>query len=470
MIHKEKIFYNNKWIDSFSKKIFKNKSFLNKKKFLYPDSNFKDLNKIIASSQKGALIFKNISFRERAKYLFNIYKFIKKNNKLIARLEMHETGKKYKQAIDEINHSAKIWLYASKIAKSLTFKKKLSSKHTGLIRYEPVGIVTLIIPWNFPFIVASERLPFILAAGNSVIIKPSEFASQSICYLVKLCEKVGLPNGVINLIHGHGNKIGKKLISKKEINMISFTGSTKVGKEIMAASSKTIKRLSLELGGKNTIIIREDADIKKSCDIIIKGFTLNAGQCCVATSKLLVHEKIKDELVKNLINVISKTKNFEKEFGPISTLLQFNKIKKLKLKNKKYKNKIIFFNLNFKKNNHMDPIIYLDLPINNSLVKTEIFGPILTINSYKYDEEAIKIANDTAYGLSAVVCGTDMKKNTKIVNNLNSGRIWINESIAINYASLPIGGFKESGFNRECGTEGIKTYSEIKSVIINHAR
>ena len=469
MKNREKNFFNNKWIDSISTQTFKNQSFLNKKEFLYPDSNFKDLDKVIISSQKGLLLNKNLNFKERAKHLFKIYKLIKKNNKLIAKFEMHETGKKYKQAIDEINHSAKIWLYASQVAKSLNFKKKLSSKHTGLIRYEPVGVVTLIIPWNFPFIVTSERLPFILAAGNSVIIKPSEFASQSICYLIKLCKKVGLPSGVINLIHGHGNKIGKKLISKKEINMVSFTGSTKVGKQIMSASSKTIKRLSLELGGKNTIIVRADANIKKSCDIIIKGFTLNAGQCCVATSKLLVHENIKDRLVAHLIDTISKTESFEKEFGPISTLLQFNKIKKLLIKNKKYKNKIIFGSLNFKKNNHIDPIIFLDLPLNNSLITTEIFGPILTINSYKNDEEATNIANDTEYGLSAVVCGYDIKKNNKIANNLNSGRIWINESIAVNYANLPIGGFKQSGFNRECGTEGIKTYSEIKSIIINHA-
>ena len=468
MIKKEKIFLNNKWIKSKSKKIYKNKSFTNSKFHFYPDCNLKDLNMAINSAKVGLSLNKEINYKIKSRNLYKIYRDIKKSSKQIAKFEMEETGKKYSQALDEINHSANIWLYASKILKSFNQKSNLDNNHSGYINYEPVGIVTLIIPWNFPFIVASDRLPFILAAGNSVIIKPSEYAAKSIIHLTKIIAKNGFPKGAVNLIYGHGNKIGKELIKKKDINMVSFTGSTKVGKEIMSLSSKTLKRLSLELGGKNSIIILQDANIDKSCNIILKSFTLNSGQCCVATSKLLVHEDIKDKITKTLLKKLGGIKDFEKFFGPISTIKQFKRIKKLLLKNRYYKKNIIFGNLKFKNNNHIDPIVFLDLPLKNALLKEEIFGPVLTINSFKSDKEAIEIANDTDYGLSTVICGKNNQKNLYIAKNINSGRIWINQSIAVNFPNLPIGGFKQSGLNRECGIEGLRTYSEIKTLIVKN--
>ena len=205
--------------------------------------------------------------------MVNVTKEIRKNYKIIAKLESEETGKKLENCENEVLNSALLWEFAAKNINQIKSKKiKLNKDKIGKIYHEPVGIVSLIIPWNFPFVVASERLPFILAAGNSTIIKPSEFSSQSIVFLVKILHKVKFPAGVINLIFGKGPNIGKKIVDNKNINMISFTGSTKVGKKIMEGSGKFIRRLSLELGGKNSIIILNDANLEEAANITIDSF------------------------------------------------------------------------------------------------------------------------------------------------------------------------------------------------------
>ena len=461
----EKIFFNNQWQLSNSKKKYSRNSFHYNNKYIYPDCNSQDLKKVILSAEQGLKINSELSYKTKSKFLYSIYKGILINIKILARLEASETGKLLKQAEQEIQHAANIWLHASKITKNLDYKKKLDKLHDGLVVYEPVGIVSLIVPWNFPFIVASERLPYILAAGNSVIIKPSEFASQSIYYLINIIKKNQYPSGIINLITGIGDNIGKKIVNNKEINMISFTGSTKVGKKIMSSSGKTIKRLSLELGGKNSLIALEDAHIKNTVDIIIKGFTLNAGQTCVATSKVLVHHKIKKTLIDSLVKELSKIKNFKKIYGPITTQRQKEKIKAILLQNEKFNKNIVFGKSIFVKD-FINPIVFKDLPLNNTINTNEIFGPILSINSFENENEMIKIANSTDYGLSLVICGQNKKKALSIARKIKSGRIWINQAIDKNFAELPIGGFKESGLNRECGKDGIRTYSEIKSIII----
>lgn len=460
------IFYFNQWKKSTSKEFFSRKSLVNKKKFIYVESNNDDIKKSILSAKTGLEKNQKLALIERKKFLYKIYKNIKKNYKLLAKLETLETGKNINDAKKEILHSAKIWLYASKSVKNNSFKKKLSSNHRAIVNFEPVGIVALIVPWNFPFVVMSERLPFILAAGNSVIIKPSEYASQSLIYLMNIIKKINLPIGVVNLITGSGPRAGNLLTNNKNINMISFTGSTFVGKKIMKNSANKIKRLSLELGGKNSFIVLRDANINKTIDIIIDSFTGNAGQSCVSTSRLLVDNKIKEFLIKKLLQKLNSINNFKKIYGLISTAKQLQTIKKILKQNEKFKSNLIFGKIN-KSKNFMKPVIFCDLPEKNIINKMELFGPILSINSFNKTDEAINIANSTNYGLSAVICGKSEKHNIEIASKLKAGRIWINESVKVNFPSIPIGGYKESGLNRESGNEGVRTYSEIKSIIVN---
>ena len=460
------IFYSNQWKQSLSKKSYFRKSLINQKNFHYAEANINDLKNVILSAKKGLEKNQDFEFNERKKFIYKIYKIIKKKYKILAKLETLETGKNFDDAKKEILHSAKIWLYASKSIKNYSYEKKLNSNHSAIVKYEPVGIVALIVPWNFPFVVMSERLPFILAAGNSVIIKPSEYASQSLIYLMNIIKQVKLPAGIVNLVTGSGPRVGSMLTKNKSINMISFTGSTFVGKKIMKISSETIKRLSLELGGKNSFIVLNNANIDKTVNLIINSFTGNAGQSCVSTSRLFVDQKIKKLLIKKLLNKLNKIKDFKKLYGLVSTQKQFLTIQKVLNKNTKYKKKLIFGSINLNNKSFIKPIIFCDLPENNIINKIELFGPILSINSFNKIEEAIKKTNSTNYGLSAVICGKNKRNNINIASRLHAGRIWINESVKINYPSIPIGGYKESGFNRESGEEGVRTYSEVKSIIL----
>jgi len=463
----KKIFYNNFWHKSFSKKKYINTSPIKKNTEYYPECSSKDLSKVINSACIGLSNFSDYDLIQRSQILKSISIQIRKKYKIIAKLESLDTGKKIKDAQNEILYASKIWNYASEEINTLKpVDKKFGNGIKAKIIFEPVGCVALITPWNYPFIVISERLPFILAAGNSVIIKPSEYASRSITYLVNILKEQNLPDGVINLLYGSGKKIGRKLVSNKKINMISFTGSTIVGKKIINLSSGGVKRLSLELGGKNSIIVMSDANIKKAVDITINSFCSNSGQACVATSKLVLDKKIKTAFIKELKKKLHSIKDFKKILGPITTSFQFKRIHKILKKNSMYNENVIFGDLTKKKNNYIFPIVYDNLPLNNIINQEEIFGPILSIITFENENEAINIANNTNYGLSAVICSKNINYALDISKKINSGRIWINQSILKNFPDLPIGGYKESGLNRECGTEGFKTYSEIKSIIL----
>ncbi len=459
-----KIFFNNKWNNSLSKKIFMRKSLIDNNIFKYSECNSKDINHVVKSAQIGAKNNKKLSRYEISKYLKKISIKINSNKYKIAKLQSQETGKPLSQSIKEIEYCVKLWFFASQAVKLKTDYKVLCEKNTyANIKNEPVGIVALIIPWNYPMVVTSERLPFILAAGNSIIIKPSEYASQSIIFLLKIINETRLPVGTINLVTG-SRKVGQKLVENDHVNMVSFTGSTKVGKEIMTICAKSIKRVSLELGGKNSIIVLKDANIEKAVQATIDGFTSNAGQACVGTSKLIIDKKIYNDFK---IRLIKKLNSQKVNYGPITTNKQYQNILNILKKNKKFDKKIIYGSFNKNKKNIVSPIVYSGLPSNSDLNKVELFAPILTITKFNSIKKAINLANDTEYGLASVIFSKKLSLAKKIASEIKCGRIWINNSVKNNYANIPIGGFKQSGLNRECGVEGIKTYSEIKSIIIN---
>ena len=462
-----KIFFNNKWKDSLSKKIFTRKSLTDNNIFKYSECNSKDVERVTKSAKMGLENNKKLSRYKISNYLKKISIKINKNKSKLAKLQSQETGKPLNQSIKEVEYSVKLWFFASKAAKNKINYRVFCKKDTyANIISEPVGIVALIIPWNYPIVVTSERLPFILAAGNSVIIKPSEYASQAIIFLLKIINEVRPPLGTINMITG-SRILGQKLVENSYVNMVSFTGSTKVGKVIMSICAKSIKRVSLELGGKNSIIVLKDANIEKAVQAVIDGFTSNAGQACVGTSKLIIDKKINNNFVIRLIKKLNLKKI---NYGPITTNKQYQNILKILKKNKKFNKKIIYGSFNKNKKMIMSPIVYSGLPNNSDLNKIELFAPILTITKFSSINKAIDLANDTEYGLASVIYSKKLSTAKKVASEIKAGRIWINNSVKNNYANVPIGGFKQSGLNRECGLEGIKTYSEIKSVIINEKK
>ena len=408
--------------------------------------------------------YKKLTNNQKSKILEKISKKIKSLSNTLAYKECKELGKTFKNAKKEMIACSKLWNHASKQVKK-NKPKIIVKKKIRLHEYlEPVGVVALIIPWNFPMIVLSERLPYILAAGNSVIIKPSENGNLSIEYFIKILETQGFPKGVINFLPGDG-LTGKYLVKNKNVSMISFTGSTKTGKEIYSISSSDIKRLSLELGGKNPMAIFNDANFDSAANDIIYSFTHNAGQCCVSGSRLFIQKSSYKKFISILLSNLNKIKQFQNTV----THIQYLKIKKIISKSLKQKNTQVIYRkekLFDDKKRVIYPIIFRSKNKNN-LLNEEIFGPVLTVDIFENLGELVNKMNDTNYGLSALIWTKDRQKGLQLASKLNSGRIWINGNISQNYPELSIGGFKESGLNRETGESGIITYSEKKSIILN---
>ncbi len=408
--------------------------------------------------------YKKLTNNQKSKILEKISKKIKSLSNTLAYKECKELGKTFKNAKKEMIACSKLWNHASKQVKK-NKPKIIVKKKIRLHEYlEPVGVVALIIPWNFPMIVLSERLPYILAAGNSVIIKPSENGNLSIEYFIKILETQGFPKGVINFLPGDG-LTGKYLVKNKNVSMISFTGSTKTGKEIYSISSSDIKRLSLELGGKNPMAIFNDANFDSAANDIIYSFTHNAGQCCVSGSRLFIQKSSYKKFISILLSKLNKIKQFQNTV----THIQYLKIKKIISKSLKQKNTQVIYRkekLFDDKKRVIYPIIFRSKNKNN-LLNEEIFGPVLTVDIFENLGELVNKMNDTNYGLSALIWTKDRQKGLQLASKLNSGRIWINGNISQNYPELSIGGFKESGLNRETGESGIITYSEKKSIILN---
>ncbi|MDB3959267.1 aldehyde dehydrogenase family protein [Candidatus Pelagibacter sp.] len=458
----KKFFYNNKWKLPSSNIVFNNKT-SNDQIIKIPICGKKDVNKTISAAIKGQNIFNSYSNKKKSKILNQISIKIKNEADLLAKKESIELGKSFINAKKEMIACSNLWKHASEIIKKKKDKLIIKDNKKLYEILEPIGVVALIIPWNFPMIVLSERLPYILAAGNTVVIKPSENGTLSIDYFIKILKNSNLPKGTVNYLTGN-HKTGKYLAENKNISMISFTGSTKTGKEIYKNASTTLKRLSLELGGKNPMVVFSDANLNKSCNEVIYSFTHNAGQCCVSGSRLFIEKKISLKFIEKIKKKLSKLDCKQS----ITTINQYLKIKKIILKAIKKKVPIIYRNekLFDDKKRIIYPIIF-NTKKKIDFLEDEIFGPVLTVRFFKDISALVGDMNDTNYGLSALIWTKNYKKGLDIASKIKSGRIWINGDISQNYPDLAIGGFKESGINRETGDSGLRTYSEIKSIILN---
>ena len=386
-----------------------------------------------------------------------------KNKKKIINSELSETGKLIEDTSNEINCGIMLWKSAIDILKKKIFKKEFKFEDKLLSQIsEPIGVVGLIIPWNYPFIVTCERLPFIIAAGCSVILKPSEFASASMVHIINAINMSSAPKQLINLVHGRGKKIGRALVSSKKINMISFTGSTTVAKDIIKSSSTSIKKLSLELGGKNRMIITADADIDQSTNYIMENFLENAGQACVAGSILYIEEKIYNKVKNILIKRLSIIKNYQ---HPITK--QHNRtIKKKIISSLKNGSTLAFGNKEDLENSKpLLPYILEDVDPKENLFIEEVFGTVLILKKFKKISSLIDTLNQNKYGLAVYLYSNKIKNINYFKDTIRYGRVWINCSLKYWNSKLTIGGFRDSGYGSETSSEGLNNYTVNKSII-----
>ena len=454
-----KYFYNNrKYLKKFS-------PITQKKIYHYDLLNIKDIDKAIVNSKSVQIKWEKSSNELKSNFLNKIYKEIIKNKHNIAKIESEEIGKPYGKALKEVLESSKLWLYAAKLCKKQKITKvKRSREYKTYFDRFAVGVVNVILPWNFPFVVMSERIPFILAAGNSVVIKPSEFASGSAYELTKIFNKMNNFKGIITTINGEGTTIGSHIIKNKNVDMISFTGSTTTGKKISKLSSQKLINLNLELGGKNPVIVLKDAPIKTSIKKILNGALYNAGQACVSGSLVLVEKKI----YKNFCNEVMRQIKYHKskKYGPIINKKQYANIVNLIQKEKKEGSEPCYNKNKFTKNSFfIEPVVYFNLNQKSKIYREEIFGPIITINSFENIDETIKDLNKSKYGLACYLFSKDKSNISYFLKNIRYGRVWVNDNL-INFPELPLGGFRQSGIGRESGVYGLDSYTEIRSVII----
>jgi betaine-aldehyde dehydrogenase len=412
---------------------------------------------------------------QRAFCLARLASLIRENADEFALIETLESGKPIAQARDEMEWAAGIWDYAAASCRNLSGDtyNSLGEQMLGLVIREPIGVVGLITPWNFPLLIISQKLPFALAAGCTCVVKPSELTPGTTLRLGPLLAEAGVPPGVVNILSGFGDPVGIRLSSHPDIDMMSFTGSTEVGKMVVGSSASNLKKVGLELGGKNPQIIFADADLDAALDAAVFGICFNMGECCNSGSRLLVERAIYDTFLERLISLprevqVGDPLDESTKVGAIVNDEQLDKILHyiadgqrsgaiLRLGGKQLKGAAGRF---------VEPTIFADVNPTMAIAREEIFGPVLSVLPFDRVEEAIEIANSTPYGLSAAVWTRNLDRAFAVSRGVRAGTVWINTFME-GPAELPFGGYKESGLGRELGRSAIEEFTDLKTIQVH---
>ena len=415
-----------------------------------------------------------LSGAERAAVLLRAAEGIRARAEELALLETLESGKAISQSRDEVLGAAGIYEYAAGAARALhgdTFNN-LGDGMLGLVTREPIGVVGLITPWNFPFFILSERVPFILASGCAIVAKPSEVTSATTLLMAEILADAGLPAGIFNVVTGSGSEIGQAMTEHGDIDMLSFTGSTAVGRRALLASAGNFKKLGLELGGKNPQIVFADADLDEAADGVVFGICFNAGQCCVSGSRLVVEKSVAADFEARIVEKLARVRvgdplDPRTQVGAIVTEQQHDTILSYIGRGREEGARLVCGGgpLVTDRGRFVMPTVFADVTMDMAVAREEIFGPVLTISTFETFEEAMELANDTVYGLAASIWTRNLETATNAFRRVQAGRVWVNTTIS-GGPDLPIGGFKQSGHGRETGIYGVEEYTEVKTVHI----
>ena len=408
----------------------------------------------------------------RAAVLLRTAQLIEARKLELARLDAAESGKPISQAIGEIEGAANIWNYAAALARTLhgDAYANLGRSALGVVLRDPIGVISIITPWNFPLLIVSQKLPFALAAGCTAIVKPSEMTSASTLVLGELLMEAGLPPGVVNIVVGDGPSVGAKMTAHPDVDMVSFTGSTRVGKLTMAAAAESLKKVSMELGGKNGQIVFPDADLDAVLDAVVFGAFFNAGECCNAGSRLILHRSLADGFLDRIGEYtrtvpVGDPLDPETKVGAIISGQHLAKIESYVAGASGDGASIVAggTRLETSAGQFMAPTVVSGVTEAMPIAKEEVFGPVLAVQLFDDVEDAVRIANATTYGLSASVWSRDLDTCIAVARGVHSGTVWVN-TFMDGFAELPFGGYKQSGIGRELGRHAVEDYTEEKTV------
>lgn len=416
-----------------------------------------------------------MSAASRSRLIYKLADLMEEHKEELAQLESLDNGKPIREsrtadiplAIEHFRY------YAGWATKIVGQTIPVAGQYFNYTRHEPVGVVGQIIPWNFPLLMAAWKLGAALATGCTVVLKPAEQTPLSALYLASLAEEAGFPEGVINVIPGYGETAGAPLVQHPKVDKIAFTGSTEVGKLIMAEASHTLKRVTLELGGKSPNIILPDADMSRAIPGAISGIMFNQGQVCCAGSRLFVQKKAYDNVVSDLVSYSKKIKqgdglNPETEMGPLVSKEQQDRVVRYIDRGKAEGAELLTGGSFSERGYFVEPTVFADVSDDMTIAKEEIFGPVVCAMPFEDLDEVIERANNSEYGLAAGLWTENIRNAHYVASKLKAGTVWVNCYNVFDAAS-PFGGYKMSGIGREMGSYALNNYTEVKSVWINLA-
>lgn len=421
-----------------------------------------------------------MSGEERAALLKAVVDRINERAADLERLEIDDSGSTLRKVRDDVKLSARALYYFSKLAAGDQTEQVEGLSKPGfsrnLVVREPVGVVAAITPWNFPLKMAIWKLGPALAAGNTVVLKPSELTPSTTMELAAMFRDAGFPPGVVNVLTGFGPEAGKPLAEHPGVDMVSFTGSTAVGRSIMAGAAATLKKVTLECGGKSANIVLDDADIPLAVDGALYACYFHQGQCCEAGTRLFLPEGLHDRFVSEMLAKIARMrigdpKDPATEIGPVVSAKQRERIlayirsgieQGARLEAGGGVPKVPGTEKGF----YVEPTLFTGVSNSMTIAREEIFGPVLSVIPYAGVDEAVAMANDSAYGLGGGVWSADRERALGVARRLRTGTVWINEWHLIS-EKAPFGGYKQSGVGREFGLEGLREYMEAKHLHID---
>lgn len=443
-----------------------------------PESNSDDVNDAVQAAKNAFPIWSQLSITKRSKILYRIAELIEEKKEALALAESNDNGKPYQLAYEvEIPRaSSNFEFFATAIRHFASEAHINKGQNLNYTIKNPIGVVACISPWNLPLYLFSWKVAPALAAGNCVVAKPSEVTPLTAYLLSEICVEAGMPAGVFNIIHGTGPDAGAALVKHPEVKAISFTGSTRAGKEIASVAAPKFKKLSLELGGKNPVLIFADCNYENMLETTVRSAFQNQGQICLCGSRIYIEQSIyekfkKDFVARTLQLSIGDPLEPDTKVGAIVSNMHFKKILSYLRLAREEGGKILcggeMVKLSGRCANGMfiQPTIIEGLDINCRTNQEEIFGPVVTITPFNTDEEALMLANNSEYGLASVIWTQDLTRAHRMADAIESGIVWINCWLERDLRT-PFGGMKQSGVGREGGWEALRFFTEQKNITI----
>jgi len=438
-----------------------------------------DVDKAVQAARKALKdpSWKDISGSDRGVLLNKLADLMDSKQEILATIDAWDNGKPYGDALGDVSECVTcIRYYAGWCDKVFGQTIPLPNKLAYTLR-QPIGVVGQIIPWNYPLAMAAWKLGPALACGNTVVLKSAEQTPLSILVLGQIIVEAGFPPGVVNFLNGYGKEAGAALVQHPLVDKVAFTGSTATGAQIMKMASATLKNITLETGGKSPLLVFEDADIEQAIKWSHMGIMSNQGQICTATSRILVQKGIYDTFVKKFVEEVKNTSKVGDQWdsntyqGPQVSKAQYERVLSYFEAGRQSGATIAtggekVTNIGDGKGYFVSPTVFTNVSPNMSIWREEIFGPVVSIVEFDTEENAIKLANDTTYGLGAAVFTTNLERAHRTAEAIESGMVWINSSQDSD-PRVPFGGVKQSGIGRELGEAGLEAYSQIKAVHIN---